>query len=115
MLVKLIQTKDNWRLVSSSKEKFDKHGNDTRSDKPEDKIAVTINLLGRGHLTVMPVVYLSPGEYGLVLHPKKAIKEFAGVTNTNADAIFFSVWDFSVSSPTGTELASDRSHSTQKR
>jgi hypothetical protein len=33
VLIKLVPTKDNWRLVSTSKDKFDKHGNDTRSDK----------------------------------------------------------------------------------
>ncbi len=98
ILLKLVQTKDNWRLVSTSKDKFDKHGNDTRSDKikAEDKIALATNSLGRGHIIVAPAAELPPGEYGLILHPKKAEKEYAGVTNTNADAIFYSVWDFSV-------------------
>ena len=98
ILLRLIQTKDNWRLVSTSKDKFDKHGNDTRSDKikPEDKIAVAVNSLGRGHIIVTPAAELPSGEYGLILHPKKTEKEYAGVTNTNADAIFYSVWDFSL-------------------
>jgi hypothetical protein len=114
VLVKLIQTKDNWRLVSASKEKFDKHGNDTRSDKPEDKVAISITPLGRGHLSLTPAINLVPGEYGLLLHPKKSIKEFAGVTNTNADAIFFSVWDFSVPVGTAPELVADGNRSTEK-
>lgn len=113
VLVRLIQTKDNWRLVSSSKEKFDKHGNDTRSDKPEDKIALSVTSLGRGHLTVTPANSLVPGEYGLVLHPKKALKEFAGVPNTNADAIFFSVWDFSLPQGAATNLVADRNRATK--
>ena len=75
---------------------FDKHGNDTRSDKIklEDKIALSVNPLGRGHLIVAPSVELPPGEYGLLLHPKKS--EYSGTANVNGDAIFFSVWDFSL-------------------
>jgi hypothetical protein len=96
VLVQLIQTKDNWRLVSSSKDKFDKHGNDTRSVKTEDKTPLNINVLGRGHLQVSPVSALSPGEYGLVLHTKKSVKELAGTPANNTEVIFSSVWDFSV-------------------
>lgn len=96
VLVKLIQTKDNWRLVSSSKDKFDKHGNDTRSVKTEDKTPLNINVLGRGHLEVSPAAALGPGEYGLVLHSKKSVKELAGTPANNTEAIFSSVWDFSV-------------------
>jgi hypothetical protein len=96
VLVKLIQTRDNWRLVSSSKDKFDKHGNDTRSEKAEDRISLSVASMGRGHLTVTPAAPLAAGEYGLILHPKKSLKEFAGVPNTNVDAIFLSVWDFSL-------------------
>jgi hypothetical protein len=98
VLLKLVQTKDNWRLVSTSKDKFDKHGNDTRSDKIklEDKIPLSVNPLGRGHLIVAPSAELPPGEYGLLLHPKKSEKEYAGTANVNGDAIFYSVWDFSL-------------------
>ena len=116
VLVKLIQTKDNWRLVSSSKEKFDKHGNDTRSDKPEDKVALIVTTLGRGQVTAVPATGLVPGEYGLVLHPKKALKEFAGVPNTNADAIFFSVWDFSLPpAPAPRDMLAGGNRATKKR
>ena len=115
VLLRLVQTKDNWRMVSTSKDKFDKHGNDTRSDKikPEEKVAVTINSLGRGHIIVAPVAALPAGEYGLILHPKKSEKEYAGITNANADAIFYSVWDFSLnaapSSSASLNPKSDRS------
>lgn len=98
VLLKLVQTKDNWRLVSTSRDKFDKHGNDTRSDKikPEDKVLLAVTTLGRGHLIVSPAAGLGAGEYGLLLHPKKSEKEYAGTTNVNGDAIFYSVWDFSL-------------------
>ena len=115
VLVKLIQTRDNWRLVSSSKEKFDKHGNDTRSEKPEDKIPLSVASLGRGHLTVTPAAPLAAGEYGLLLHPKKSLKEFAGVPNKNVDAIFLSVWDFSLAPGTLANLASNSNGRAPKR
>jgi hypothetical protein len=101
VLVKLIQTKDNWRLVSSSKDKFDKHGNDTRSMKTEDKTPINVENISRGHVEVTPASDLPAGEYGLVLHPRKSQKEFAGVPATNAEAIFLAVWDFSVSPSVG--------------
>jgi hypothetical protein len=96
VIVKLIQTKDNWRLVQTSKDSFDKHGNDTRSEKTENQIPVKIVQLGRGHLQVSPASELSAGEYGLVLHPRKDQKQFSGVSSPNVDALFNSVWDFSV-------------------
>jgi hypothetical protein len=96
VIVKLIQTKDNWRLVETSKDKFDKHGNDTRSTKTENKTPLKITPLERGHLRVSSASELAPGEYGLVLHPKKDQKEFAGVPAPNVEALFYSVWDFSV-------------------
>ena len=79
VIVKLIQTKDNWRLVETSKDKFDKHGNDTRSTKTEGQVPVNVTSMGRGHLQVAPGSELA-GEYGLVLHPRKDQKEFAGVS-----------------------------------
>ncbi len=97
VIVKLIQTKDNWRLVETSKDKFDKHGNDTRSTKTEGQVPVNVTSMGRGRLQIAPVSELAPGEYGLVLHPRKDQKEFAGVPAPNVEALFTSVWDFSVS------------------
>lgn len=96
VIVKLIQTSDNWRLVETSKDKFDKHGNDTRSSKTEDKTPLKITPVGRGRIQIASATELAPGEYGLVLHPKKDQKEFAGVPSANIEALFYSVWDFSV-------------------
>jgi hypothetical protein len=96
VIVQLIQTKDNWRLVETSKDKFDKHGNDTRSTKTEAQTPVKVTSMGRGHLQVTPASELGTGEYALVLHPRKDQKEFAGVPAPNVEALFTSVWDFSV-------------------
>jgi len=72
VLLKLVQTKDNWRLVSTSRDKFDKHGNDTRSDKikPEDKVLLAVTTLGRGHLIVSPAAGLPAGEYACCCTPR---------------------------------------------
>lgn len=96
VIVKLIQTHDNWRLVETSKDKLDTHGNDTRSIKTEEQAPVKVAMLGPGHLKVSSASELAGGEYGLVLHPKKDQKELAGVPSPNVDALFHSVWDFSV-------------------
>jgi hypothetical protein len=105
VIVKLVQTKDNWRLVETSKDKFDKHGNDLRSTKPENEIAVKVTETGRGHLQVTPAAELEPGEYGLVLHSRKDHKVFAGVPEPNVEALFYSVWDFSIQGQSAAALA----------
>ncbi len=63
VVVKLMPTKDNWRLVETSKDKFDKHGNDTRSTKTGSQTPIKVTSLGRGHLLVAPASELAPGEY----------------------------------------------------
>ena len=97
VVVKLIQTRDNWRLVETSKDRFDKHGNDTRSTKTEGQTPIKVTSLERGHLLITPIAELMSGEYGLVLHPKKNHKELAGVSEPNVESLFTSVWDFSIS------------------
>jgi hypothetical protein len=67
---------------------------------------LSVNPLGRGHLIVAPSAELPPGEYGLLLHPKKSETEYAGTANVNGDAIFYSVWDFSLN-PAGKKPGED--------
>jgi hypothetical protein len=97
-IVKLAQTKDNWRLVGATKDKLDKKGNETRSAITEDRSVVKTTTLGRGHVVLESAAPLPPGEYGVVLHPLKPQKKPAGMnTGLTADeTIFYSVWDFSV-------------------
>ncbi|HXY47896.1 MAG TPA: hypothetical protein VEI01_00500 [Terriglobales bacterium] len=97
-LVKLTQTKDNWRLVGATKEKIDKRGNEKRSAITEDRTEIKTTSLGRGHVLVEAAGPLAPGEYGVVLHPVKSQKTAAsaGAGLTAEQTIFYSVWDFSV-------------------
>lgn len=95
VLVKLVQTKDNYRLIGATKEKMDKKGNETRTGITEERVASHNIVLGRGHVQVEPATPLTPGEYALVLHPIKPVKTAAGAPGNN-DWIFYSAWDFSV-------------------
>ena len=101
VLVKLVQTKDNWRLVGASKDKIDMSGNDTRSTITEEPVQIVVNALGRGHDVVEVPNALEPGEYGLVLHPKKSEKKSAADQQAlnNAGNLFLAVWDFTVPDP----------------
>jgi hypothetical protein len=75
-----------------------KHSNDTRPSKTEDQVPLNITLLGHGHPRVAPASELALGDYGLVLHRKKNQKQFGGVLAPNIEALFNSVWDFSIPS-----------------
>lgn len=98
VLVKLVQTKDNWRLVGASKDKIDMAGNDTRSSITQEPVDIVTNQLGRGHDVVELKGPLAPGEYGLVLHPKKQEKKSAADQQAmnNEGNLFLTVWDFTV-------------------
>jgi hypothetical protein len=97
-LVKLTTTKDNWRLVGATKETYDKHGNEKQSAITEDQAEIKTTSLGRGHVVIEAAAPLTPGEYGVVLHPIKAQKSSnaARAGLTAEQTIFYSVWDFSV-------------------
>jgi hypothetical protein len=97
-LVKLTQTKDNWRLVGATKDTFDKHGNEKQSPITEDRTQIKATAVGRGHVVIEATSPLAPGEYGVVLHPIKEQKTAAsmGAGLTAGQTIFYSVWDFSV-------------------
>jgi hypothetical protein len=97
-LVKLTQTKDNWRLVGATKDTFDKHGNEKQSPITEDRTQIKTTAMGRGHVVIEATSPLAPGEYGVVLHPIKEQKTAAsmGAGLTAGQTIFYSVWDFSV-------------------
>jgi hypothetical protein len=97
-LVKLTQTKDNWRLVGATKDSIDKRGNEKQSAITEDRTEIKTTAIGRGHVIVETAAPLAPGEYGVVLHPTKAQKTSTstGAGPTAEQTLFYSVWDFSV-------------------
>jgi len=106
IIVQLVPTKNNWRLVGATKAKMDVYQAAARdwevySSFSEGKVLTRTNKLGRGHIQVEPERPLEPGEYGLVLRPLSPKKKFSGtdVANGQGEGVLFnSVWDFSVGS-----------------
>lgn len=96
-LVKLVQTKDNWRLVGATKVQMGREETEALEKLTEARVPVKSSKNGRGQVSIEPAAPLEPGEYGLVLrslHPGKRAKgSLGGPAEQNA---FFSVWDFSI-------------------
>ena len=96
-LIKLIESKDNWRLVGATKTTMGQMGTEAFEKVTEARIAITSQKLARGQMQFSPRQPLQPGEYAIVLraiHPgKRAEGSLGGGAETS---IFFSVWDFSV-------------------
>jgi hypothetical protein len=98
VLLRLVQSKDNWRLVGATHERMNSKGQETTSVSDEVRIPIQVTKLGRGHVVFQPSAPLPDGEYGLVLRSMKPQKKAAmnyGATSA-ADILMYSVWDFSV-------------------
>ncbi len=97
VLLKLVQTGDNWRLVGATKTQMGRESSEALEKITEVRVAARLTKMGRGDLTIEPAAPLEPGEYGLVLRPlnpgKRSKGSIGGPAETNA---FFSVWDFSI-------------------
>lgn len=97
VLVKLVQTGDNWRLVGATKTQMGKEESEALEKITEVRVATKLTRVGRGDLMIEPEQPLERGEYGLVLRPmnpgKRSKGSMGGPAETNA---FFSVWDFSI-------------------
>jgi hypothetical protein len=105
VLLKLVQTGDNWRLVGATKTQMGRESSEALEKITEVRVATRLTKMGRGDLTIEPAAPLEPGEYGLVLRPlnpgKRSKGSMGGPAETNA---FFSVWDFSISVPQSAAL-----------
>ena len=87
-IVKLTPTTNNWRLVAASQGKADAMQDSSAnweaySSYVEEKVPVSANKLGRGHVQISPASPLSPGQYGVVLRPRSKSKRFAGTDVAN--------------------------------
>ena len=103
MIVRLVNSKDNWRLVGATKTIMGQMDNEAYEKVTEVRVPVKIQQLGRGQAQFEPSQPLEPGEYGIVLraiHPGKRSKGSLG--GPAEKTVFFSVWDFSI----GSEAAS---------
>ena len=96
-LIKLVNSKDNWRLVGATKTTMGQLGTEAYEKITESRIAVKSERLARGQVQFQPKQPLDRGEYAVVLraiHPgKRAEGSLGGGAETS---IFFAVWDFSI-------------------
>lgn len=97
-VVKLVQTKDNWRLVGATKTPMGQLSNEAYEKVTEVRIKSKCERMGpRGQVQVVPLQALEPGEYAIVLraiHPGKRSQGSLG--GPAEQTVFFSVWDFTI-------------------
>jgi hypothetical protein len=96
-IVKLVPSKDNWRLVGATKSQMGQMSTEAYEKVTEVRVKSKYERLGRGQMQVEPTEALEPGEYGLVLralHPGKRAQGSLG--GPAEQTVFFSVWDFAV-------------------
>lgn len=98
VIVSLKQTKDNYRLVGATKAKMDyMGGGNSGSMIDEIRMPLKNTRKARGQVEIEAASPLPPGEYGVVLRPVKKHKHKKGESQSEAEqALFYSVWDFSV-------------------
>jgi len=101
-IVRLVQTRENWRLVGAKKddpEAYKRKEWNAYSEFIEERIPTRSNRIGRGHYMVSIERALDGGEYGVVLRPTSGSKVFAGediANRKNSGVLFDTVWSFSV-------------------
>ena len=103
-IVKLTPTTNNWRLVGASQGKADTMQDSSASWEAyssyvEEKVPVSANKLGSGHVQISPASPLSAGQYGVVLRPRSKSKRFAGtdVANDQGEGLMLdSIFSFAV-------------------
>jgi len=96
-IVKLVPSKDNWRLVGATKSQMGQMNTEAYEKVTEVRVKSKYEKLGRGQMVVEPTETLEPGEYGLVLRALHPGKRASGSLGGPAEqTVFFSVWDFAV-------------------
>ena len=96
-LVKLVNSKDNWRLVGATKSTMGQMGTEAYEKVTEVRVACKPERLGRGQVQIEPNLPIEPGEYAVVLRALHPGKRSEGSLGGGAErTIFFSVWDFSI-------------------
>lgn len=113
VLVKIVPTSDNWRVVVQTERQLSRGGMSAPTFS-ERHVPIHIESLGRGHVRISAEAPLEPGEYGVALRPLKhddagqstaspmsMISRTAMVPGTGSMAatpaeLWQSVWDFAV-------------------
>jgi hypothetical protein len=96
-IVKIVPSKDNWRLIGATKSTMGQLGTEAYEKVTEVRVKSKYERLGRGQVRIEPTEALPSGEYGIVLraiHPGKRAQGSLG--GPAEQTVFFSVWDFSV-------------------
>ena len=100
-LLKLVQSKDNYRLVGATQMKMTaknmRNGASPENGKwiSEERWPTHVNKEERGFYILHVDSALEPGEYAVVLRPVKGYKATSSGLGGHAQ-VFYSVWDFSV-------------------
>jgi hypothetical protein len=101
-VVRLAQTRENWRLVGAKKDDPEAYRSKKWSaytDFMEERTPTRSNRLGRGRFLITLERPLEAGEYGVVLRPVLKTKIFAGedIANRERSGILFdTAWTFSI-------------------
>jgi hypothetical protein len=101
VIVKLVQTKDNYRLVGATRTKMNTKnmmsGNSPENGKwiSEQRWPTRVYKEDRGFYVLRVDQPFEPGEYAVVLRPVKGYKTTPSGLGGHAQ-VFYSVWDFSV-------------------
>ncbi len=101
-VIRLVQTRENWRLVGAKKADPDAYKSnkwDTYTDFVEERIPIRSEKLGRGRFLITLERALEGGEYGIVLRPILRSKVFSGediANRKNSAVLFDTVWTFSL-------------------
>ncbi|HWX54405.1 MAG TPA: hypothetical protein VN176_07415 [Verrucomicrobiae bacterium] len=96
VLVRLVQTNDNWRLVGASEMDMATAFAGWTKSISEERVSARLQKLGRGDAQLEPEKPLPPGEYGIVLHPVHNKRPEGSLGGMAANRLFYSVWDFGV-------------------
>lgn len=113
VILQLVQTKDNYRLVGATKVKMDRKnmmsGNSPENGKwlSEDRWPTRLYKEERGFYVLRVDKPLEPGEYAVVLRPVKGYKVPPSGLSGHAQ-VFYSVWDFSVPGKTPEEISGNK-------
>jgi hypothetical protein len=100
-VLKLVQTKDNYRLVGATQMKMTtknmRSGGGPENGKwiSEERWPSHCDKEERGFYVLRVDAPLEPGEYAVVLRPVKGYKEASSGLGGHAQ-VFYSVWDFSI-------------------
>ncbi len=103
-MLKLVRTKNKWRLVGAVKGKVVTEGKASKKDSKavflEERVPTRVTKMGRGQMLVEPEKPLEPGEYALVLRPiadsKKPSKTALPDSSEGEKSMSGAVWDFAV-------------------